>query len=134
MPRWVSLKRGEVFARKGPGPDYAALWVYRARGLPVQIVAETTDWRRVCDPDGGAAWVHRSMIDGRQTVLTRAGAPLALARAASADSASLATVNDRSIAALDRCVGDWCKVRIAGLAGWLPVAKLWGVTEAPQCR
>ena len=47
VPRYVSLKRDKVYARKGPGVDYPALWIYRAKGLPVQVVAETLDWRRV---------------------------------------------------------------------------------------
>ena len=50
VPRYLSLKRGEVMGRGGPGKDYPALWVYRVQGLPVQVVAETTDWRRICDP------------------------------------------------------------------------------------
>ena len=81
VPRWVSLKHGEVMGRKGPGKDYPAQWVYRVRGLPVQVVAETEEWRRVCDPDGGAAWVHRSEIDGRRTVMSLAPAPAAMRRA-----------------------------------------------------
>ena len=50
VPRYLSLKRGEVFGRKGPGKDYATVYVYHARGLPVQVVDETSDWRRICDP------------------------------------------------------------------------------------
>ena len=82
MPRYVSLKRAKVSARKGPGVDYPALWIYSAKGLPVQVVAETLDWRRICDPDGGAVWVHRSMVDGRRTVMATGHAPMALRRSA----------------------------------------------------
>src|ERR1700677_2494269 len=57
VPRYLSLKRGEGVRRKGRGKDYAALYVYHAKGLPVQVVDEPTDWRRICDPDGGAVWV-----------------------------------------------------------------------------
>ena len=80
VPRYVSLKRDTVFARKGPGTDYPALWIYRARGMPVQVVGETLDWRRVCDPDGGAVWIHRSMVDGRRTVRILGVTPAPLLR------------------------------------------------------
>ena len=88
VPRYVSLKRGEVFGRKGPGKDYAAIYVYHARGLPVQVVDETSDWRRICDPDGAGVWVASAMIDGRRTVM--AGGPAAVAlRGAPADNADV---------------------------------------------
>ena len=48
VPRWVVLKFEVVNARSAPGDDSRLLWVYRAKGLPVQVVAETNEWRRIC--------------------------------------------------------------------------------------
>ena len=134
IPRYVSLKRGEVLGRKGPGMDYPALWVYRVRGLPVQVVAETTDWRRICDPDGGAVWVHRSMIDGRRTVMALGASPIPLRRKASADAPIAGLLNARALAGLDRCDDGWCKLKAGGVSGWTTAGQLWGVADAPQCR
>ena len=117
MPRWVSLKRGEVYGRKGPGKDYPAVWVYRAPGLPVQVVGETTDWRRICDPDGGATWVHRSMVDGRRTIMATGATPTALRRAAKADAPVSGLLNGRALATLEKCQGGWCKVKAGGATG-----------------
>ena len=134
VPRYVSLKRGEVLGRKGPGMDYDPLWIYRVRGLPVQVIAETTDWRRICDPDGGAVWVHKSMIDGRRTVMALGTAPTPLYRKPSTDAPVAGLLNGRALASLDRCENGWCKVKTAGLGGWTPAGHLWGVAEGPQCR
>lgn len=133
VPRWVSLKRGEVFARKGPGADYPALWVYRAKGLPVQVVAETTDWRRICDPGGGAAWVHRSMVDGRRMVMAAGAAPVPLYKQPGGGPEA-GRLNGRALAALGRCQGPWCKVKAGGVAGWLAAGHAWGLAAAAQCR
>lgn len=134
VPRWVSLRHGEVMGRKGPGKDYPALWVYRAQGLPVQIVAETEEWRRICDPSGGAAWVHRSEIDGRRTVLSRADGPTPMLSAPRAGAKVSALLNAHALARLDRCAGDWCKLKAGGASGWTPRDGLWGLDEARQCR
>jgi SH3-like domain-containing protein len=134
VPRYLSLKRGEVMARKGPGTDYPALWIYRAQGLPVQVVAETQDWRRICDADGGAAWVHRSMLDGRRTVIARGAAPTPLRKAPRADAPLAGLLNGRALADLDRCAGAWCKLKVRGLSGWAAAADVWGAAAAPQCR
>ena len=134
VPRWVSLKHGEVMGRKGPGKDYPAQWVYRVKGLPVQVVAETEEWRRVCDPDGGAVWVSRAEIDGRRTIMSLATTPAALHRSPS-DSAPVAgLLNARALAALSRCQGDWCKVKAGGVTGWMPAAHIWGLAPGAQCR
>ena len=51
VPRYVSLKFDTVNARSAPGDESRLLWVYHAKGLPVQVVAETPEWRRICDPE-----------------------------------------------------------------------------------
>jgi SH3-like domain-containing protein len=130
----VSLKTDKVFARKGPGGDYPALWVYRARGLPVQIVAEGLDWLRVCDPEGGAAWVSRTLVEGRRTVEALGPAPLPLRRKPDPRAPVEGLVNPHALASLERCQGTWCKVSVSGVAGWAPSDGVWGVAPAAQCR
>ena len=134
VPRYVSLKRAKVSARKGPGVDYPALWIYSAKGLPVQVVAETLDWRRICDPDSGAVWVHRSMVDGRRTVMATGHAPMALRRSADDGAKVLGALEPRALADLEKCQGDWCRVAVAGVRGWTRAEGLWGVAPAAQCR
>ena len=134
VPRWLSLKRAEVIGRKGPGTDYPSVWVYRVRGLPVQVVAETQDWRRICDPDGGAVWVHRLMVDGRRTVMALGATPLSLHRKPAMDAPVSGMLNARSLANLDRCEGGWCKLKASGITGWVSADQVWGVATTPQCR
>ena len=134
VPRWVSLKRGEVIARKGPDKDYPPVWVYHAKGLPVQVVAETEDWRRICDAERQGVWVHRSMVDGRRLIMPLGPGPAVLHKAASAESPTSGLLNARALAALEACKGDWCKVKADGISGWTPAAALWGVAVTPQCH
>jgi SH3-like domain-containing protein len=139
VPRYVSLKRGEVFGRKGPGADYATVYVYHARGLPVQVIDETTDWRRICDPDGGSAWVSSSMLDGRRTVMASGSAPVALRRDPSDASPANAYLRPRSVAALGSQSGagqngDWRKISADGAEGWVKSSEVWGLAAGAQCR
>ena len=134
VPRYLTLKFDKVNARAGPGDDHRLLWVYRVRGLPVQVVAETSEWRRVCDPEGGLAWVHRRVTDGRRSVVNLAEVPAPLLRRPKASAETAAFLAPRSMAALVRCQKGWCKVKADGVAGWAPEGALWGTAEAPQCR
>lgn len=134
VPRYVTLKFDEVNARAGPGDDYPARWVYRVRDLPVQIVAETAEWRKVCDPEGGSAWVHRRTTDGRRTVMSMSPAAIPLKAKADAKARTVAVLLSRGLANLDKCKDGWCRIKGRGGAGWVPQTAVWGVAEAPQCR
>jgi len=134
VPRWVTLKFDKVNARKGPGDDHRLLWVYRARGLPVQVVAETAEWRRVCDPDGGLAWVHKRTTDGRRALMNVKPQPVALRRKPKPTAKVSAYLNSRALAALVRCDKGWCRVRAEGASGWVREGELWGAATRPQCR
>jgi SH3-like domain-containing protein len=134
VPRWVSLKFGQVNARSGPGDDYPALWVYDAKRLPVQVVEETREWRKICDPDGQSAWVHRRTTDGTRTVYRAKAQPLPLLADPDPRSGVRAYLAPRTVADLDKCAGGWCRVSAGGVHAWAPEAELWGVGEAPRCR
>jgi SH3-like domain-containing protein len=134
VPRYVSLKFAEVNARAGPGDDSRLLWVYRARGLPVQVVAETDEWRRICDPEGGLAWVHKRTTDGRRTVMRLASQPLALRGAAQPNAHVNAYLQSRALADLDRCEKGWCRIKAGAASGWTPAGEVWGTAAAAQCR
>jgi SH3-like domain-containing protein len=134
VPRWLVLKFDEVNARSGPSEENRVLWTYHSRGLPVQVVAETKEWRRICDPDGGLVWVKKGQVDGHRNVMRVQTTPLVLRRAPKADAAEAAYLKPRSIAELETCKGGWCRVKAAGIVGWTPAAELWGVAEQPLCR
>ncbi len=134
VPRYVSLKFDEVNARGGPGDDYHLLWVYRARGLPVQVMAETKDWRRVCDPMGGLAWVKATGVDGRRTAVRLQPQPLPLLDKPQTTGRVSAVLVGRAVARLDRCKGPWCRLDAPGGSGWAPASSLWGTDERPQCH
>ena len=134
VPRYVSLKYAEVNARNGPDEAQRLLWIYRAKGLPVQIVAETREWRRICDPEGGLAWVHRRVIDGRRSAMRVQATNLALLSAPKPDAKVSAYLKARSTASLDKCEDGWCRLRADGSSGWARESDIWGADPAVQCR
>jgi SH3-like domain-containing protein len=134
VPRWVSLKSGQINARVGPGNDYRILWTYRTKGLPVQVIAETRDWRRVCDPRGGVAWINAGTTSGHRMVLRTKPQPVILRARPEASSEVKAYLAGRSLAGLDRCKAGWCKVRLDGASGWMPAQEAWGTDDRQQCR
>ena len=134
VPRYVSLKYDTTNARAGPGDDTRLLWVFRVRALPVQVVAETREWRRICDPDGGLSWVHKRLTDGKRTALRLQARPLAIQKRPVPEAPVTAYLNPRALAELDRCDKGWCQIEVDKVKGWVPSKAVWGTDPAPQCR
>jgi SH3-like domain-containing protein len=134
VPRYVTLKFAKVNARAGPGDDHRLLWVYRMRDLPLQVVAETAEWRRVCDPDGALAWVHKRTVDGHRSVLNKSARPVALRSSPRPGAEVSAYLQANAMASLVRCRKGWCRVKAGGASGWAPVGSLWGTSDTLQCR
>ncbi|MDI1284083.1 MAG: SH3 domain-containing protein [Reyranella sp.] len=66
IPRFVSLKSDEVNVRAGPGPRYPVDWVFTRKTMPVEIVAEYENWRKVRDWQGTSGWVLQSLLTGKR--------------------------------------------------------------------
>ena len=59
LPRFVSLKPDRVNVRGGPTRDHGVTFVYTRAGLPVEITAESDNWRRIRDWEGSARGLPR---------------------------------------------------------------------------
>ena len=132
IPRYVSLKAGEGNVRRGPSLAHRIDWVFKHRNMPLQITGEFGHWRRVRDRDGATGWVHYSLLSGMRTVIIEQDMlPMLMKpdpRAPVNAQAELGT-----IARLEECLQDWCKIRAEGYRGWVPRTTLWGVdTEKPE--
>src|SRR5262247_4652124 len=68
-PRFVSLKPDRVNVRGGPTRDHDVTFVYTRAGLPVEITAESDNWRRIRDWEGSEGWVYHSLLSGRRTAV-----------------------------------------------------------------
>tara|TARA_R110002110_G_scaffold5407_4_gene27941 strand:+ start:12292 stop:12789 length:498 start_codon:yes stop_codon:yes gene_type:complete len=126
LPRFVSLRASKVHLRTGPGVRYPVDWIFVQRNMPVEIVAEFENWRKVRDWQGTEGWVHRSMLSGKRTAVVKGGIqPL---RRNPASSATLtARVMEKVVARLLECEGDWCRVEIGKQRGWMRRTHIWGV-------
>ena len=131
---WATLRRAPVNARVGPGEDYKAVWTFQAHGVPMQIVEESGDWRRVCDPEGGLAWVRARALDAKRTVMRTAVTDLPMRRAPSMEAKVTAILAARATAQLLTCKSGWCRISVDHAAGWVRSSDVWGASDAPQCK
>lgn len=133
LPRFVSLRKGEVNVRTGPGTRYPVDWVFTYKNMPVEIVAEFDAWRKVKDWEGMVGWVHKSMLSGKRWIIVPKG-PRQLRRADDPQSPVVAHLERKVVARLKRCRGAWCEINLSGIKGWIKRSEIWGVYRAEKFR
>ena len=127
LPRFAALRADEVNLRAGPGDRYPIEWLYKRRGMPVEIEREFEVWRLVTVPDGTKGWVHSATLMGRRDFIIRdkertlRAGPVDTARA-------VAVLKPGVVGRIRSCAADasWCKVQVGGYRGWLPRDAFWG--------
>lgn len=131
LPRFVSLRAGEVNLRAGPGVQYPVEWVYRKSGLPLEIIAEYKTWRKVRDWEGAQGWVHQTMLSSKRTFIIT-GATRSVLSKSDTGSRPVARVQVSVTGKLNACpeASDFCQVEVEGFEGWLERSNFWGVLKA----
>jgi SH3-like domain-containing protein len=130
VPRFVSLRADRVNVRAGPTKDHQIAWQYNRSGLPVEITAESENWRRIRDWEGSEGWVYHSLLSGRRTAVVTQKAKddlVPLHDRADAGSAVAARLQPGVLATVKRCTGNWCRIAGVGFDGWVEQERLWGV-------
>lgn len=127
IPRYVSLKADEANVRTGPGSRYPIQWVYRKQGMPVEIVEEYDLWRKIRDVEGATGWVHKTMLDGKRSVMIRAKEAQLVRIDPDPKSRPLLKVEPMVLARPVECQPDWCRIQVSGRKGWIEKKYLWGV-------
>ncbi|HUC60846.1 MAG TPA: SH3 domain-containing protein [Alphaproteobacteria bacterium] len=126
VPRFVSLRADKVYVRAGPGVRYPIEWVFERKGMPVEVVAEFDNFRKVRDIEGTEGWVHMNLLSGRRDIIVT-GAVRTLRREPRTDAPAVARAEPDVIGQLLECNPDWCRIDIEGFRGWLKRSEFWGL-------
>jgi len=138
VPRFVSLKSDKVNVRRGPSTDQSIVWVFARAGLPVEIIAEAENWRRVRDSEGADGWVYHSLLSGRRTVLispwSKDKESVTLHGSSSTGSHAVAELQSGVLGSVVSCDGEWCELNVGDYSGYVEQDKLWGVYRGEEVK
>lgn len=131
LPYFASLKRPITNVRVGPGVEYPIRWVYRKRGIPVEVTARFGNWRRIRASDGAEGWISNVLLSSTRTAMIAPWGErnVDLRSRASVKSGVLARMQPGVLVRLRACDRTWCSVSLPGRddAGYVSQVKLWGV-------
>ena len=129
MPRFVSLKPDKVNVRQGPSRDQTVAFIYQKANLPVEVIAEFENWRRIRDADGSEGWVLQNLLSGKRTALIAPWSKqptLPLFARADVKAITSAMLQPGVQAAIKSCTANWCRISGDGFDGYIEESNLWG--------
>jgi SH3-like domain-containing protein len=135
VPRFVSLKTDVVNVRRGPSNEHEVAWVFRRKGLPVEVIAEFEHWRRIRDSEGEEGWVYQSLLAGERTAIVepwKKDTVVNLLSKPDQAAAPVARLKSGVIGDVHRCGGQWCEITVDGYEGWVSQTALFGVYPGEQ--
>ena len=127
LPRFVSLRADEVYVRAGPGKKYPVEWVFKKASLPVEIILEYENWRKIKDYEGQSGWVHHSLLSGKRTAIVKADGYTPVYKSKSWNNGLSVKLEQKVVVELTECERELCKINAAGFVGWIEKSALWGV-------
>ena len=71
IPRFVSIKSDEANLRIGSSKNYPIILQYKIKDMPVEIIDEYENWRKIIDIEGNQGWMHKSLLKGNRFAIIK---------------------------------------------------------------
>ena len=122
---FLSLKKNKVNVRYGPSFDSPVKYIYKKINLPIKQIDKKENWRRIIDSKNNSGWIHWSQLKKINSII-----PLEdkiLFKNPSNFSKPIAKIKEGRLLIVQKCEGEWCKVKTKKIKGWIKIDNVWGL-------
>ena len=122
---FLSLKKNKVNVRYGPSFESPIKYVYKKINLPIKQIDKKENWRRIIDSKNNSGWIHWSQLKKINSIILLEDK--ILFKNSSNFSKPLAKIKEGRLLIVQKCEGEWCKVKTKKIKGWIKVDNVWGL-------
>ena len=122
---FLSLKKGKVNVRYGPGFEYPIKYIYKKINLPIKQIDKKENFRRIIDLKNNSGWIHISQLKKVNSIIPKTDK--ILFSKATNFSKPLAKIKKGRVLLVQNCRNNWCKVESGDFRGWIQVENTWGL-------
>ena len=122
---FLSLKKDKVNVRYGPSFESPVKFVYKKINLPIKQIDKKENWRRIIDSKNNSGWIHWSQLKKINSIILLEDK--ILFKNSSNFSKPLAKIKEGRLLIVQKCEGEWCKVKTKKIKGWIKVDNVWGL-------
>ena len=121
----MSLKKDKVNVRYGPSFDSPVKYIYKKINLPIKQIDKKENWRRIIDLKNNSGWIHSSQLKSSNSIIILENTTLF--NKSTNFSKPLAKINKGRLLVIQKCEGNWCKIKSDEFKGWVKINKIWGI-------
>jgi len=122
---FLSLKKNKVNVRYGPSFESPIKYIYKKINLPIKQIDKKENWRRIIDSKNNSGWIHWSQLKKINSIILLEDK--ILFKNSSNFSKPLAKIKEGRLLIVQKCEGEWCKVKTKKIKGWVKVDNVWGL-------
>ena len=122
---YLSLKKNKVNVRYGPSFESPVKYIYKKINLPIKQIDKKENWRRIIDSKNNSGWIHWSQLKKNNSIILLEDK--ILFKNSSNFSKPLAKIKEGRLLIVQKCEGEWCKVKTKKIKGWIKIDNVWGL-------
>ena len=122
--KFLMLKNDKVNVRYGPSFDYPIKYIYKKLNLPVKVIDNKENFRRIIDNKKNSGWIHISQLKQSKSFITETNK--ILFKKPTKFSKPLAKIETGRLLLVKKCEINWCLVETKNFKGWVDEENLWG--------
>ena len=123
--KFLSLKNSEVNVRMGPSKEYPIKFTYKKKYLPIQILDQFENWKKIKDFKNNTGWIHVSQLSKKRSAINTNNDSL-LYKKPTIYSKPIAKLESGRLVLVKKCKVKWCKIKSGDYQGWVYIKNLWG--------
>ena len=124
----LEFKNNKVNVRLGPSKTYPVKFIYKNKYLPVLIIDEHYNSRKIKDYENDLGWIHISQLSRTRSTVTTKNNQVIFS-SPTIFSKLKAKLEIYQVLIINECTKNWCKVKNSKINGWIKKNHLWGIQK-----
>ena len=121
---YLMLKNSKVNVRYGPSFESPIKFFYKKKYLPVKIIDEKGNWKKIIDFKKNGGWIHRTQLKKSKSFIVEEDK--ILFDRPSIFSKPLVKIEKGKMLIFKKCKESWCNIALKDFNGWLQTDNIWG--------
>ena len=122
---FLTLRNNTTNLRQGPSFDYPVKIFYKKKHLPVLVLDNSDNFRKIRDHENNTGWIHVSQLSKKKAALANEDL-VTIFKNSTVFSTPLVVLEKGRLCLISKCKDEWCKVRTDKYLGWVKKQSLWG--------
>ncbi len=122
---FLTLKYNRVKVRQGPSFEYPVKFIYKKKYLPIKIIDNKDNFRKITDLKNNNGWIHVSQLSKKKSAINIHNLSI-IFKKPNIYSQPMAKLEKGKVVIVIKCKEDWCKIITNDYKGWIFKNYLWG--------